>query len=53
LARWLLEHRSIHGIGIDTASLDCGTSTRFRGHYIFCFFEAEITLQHLFFARFI
>ncbi|XP_067125220.1 kynurenine formamidase-like [Centruroides vittatus] len=34
-ARWLVANRSIVGIGIDTASVDPGTSTNFRAHRIF------------------
>jgi kynurenine formamidase len=31
-ARWLVEHRSIKAIGIDTASIDYGQSKRFESH---------------------
>lgn len=31
-ARWLVEHRSIKAIGIDTASIDHGQSQRFQSH---------------------
>ncbi|MGI9467867.1 MAG: cyclase family protein [Rubripirellula sp.] len=31
-ARWLTEHRSIKAIGLDTASIDYGQSTRFQSH---------------------
>ena len=32
LAGWLLKERDIVGIGIDTASLDTGTSTKYLVH---------------------
>ena len=31
-ARWLTEHRAIKAIGLDTASIDYGQSTRFESH---------------------
>ncbi len=31
-ARWLVEHRAIKAIGIDTASIDAGQSRKFRAH---------------------
>lgn len=31
-ARWLVEHRSVKAIGIDTASIDYGQSQRFQSH---------------------
>ncbi len=31
-ARWLVEHRAIKAIGIDTASIDYGQSQRFQSH---------------------
>lgn len=31
-AGWLVEHRLIKAIGIDTASIDTGRSTHFRSH---------------------
>jgi kynurenine formamidase len=31
-ARWLTEHRAIKAIGLDTASIDYGQSTRFQSH---------------------
>lgn len=31
--RWLLEERDIHGIGVDTLSLDHGSSATFEVHY--------------------
>jgi kynurenine formamidase len=31
-ARWLVEARAIRAVGIDTASIDRGTSTRFETH---------------------
>jgi kynurenine formamidase len=31
-ARWLVEQRAIDAIGIDTASIDAGTSTEFESH---------------------
>ncbi|XP_023224990.1 uncharacterized protein LOC111625964 [Centruroides sculpturatus] len=34
-ARWLVTNTGIVGIGIDTASIDPGTSTNFRAHRIF------------------
>ena len=33
-ARWLVDNRAIHAIGIDTASIDYGQSTEFRTHRI-------------------
>jgi kynurenine formamidase len=33
-ARWLVEHRDIHAIGLDTASIDYGQSTAFESHRI-------------------
>ncbi len=39
-ARWLLEQRSIHALGIDTASIDNGQSTTFETHRIL--YEANI-----------
>jgi kynurenine formamidase len=35
-ARWLVEQRSAKAIGIDTASIDYGQSTRFASHVILC-----------------
>ncbi|MEM9555937.1 MAG: cyclase family protein [Acidobacteriota bacterium] len=39
-ARWLVEERTIHAIGLDTPSIDFGQSTHFRSHQIL--FEADI-----------
>lgn len=39
-ARWLTEHRAIKAIGLDTASIDFGQSTRFQSHVIL--FKHEI-----------
>jgi kynurenine formamidase len=39
-ARWLVEERGIHAVGIDTASIDHGQSTRFRTHR--ALFEANV-----------
>jgi len=39
-ARWLVEERAIHAIGIDTASIDAGTSTDFQSHRIL--FAADV-----------
>jgi kynurenine formamidase len=33
-ARWLVENRTIHALGIDTASIDSGQSTTFETHRI-------------------
>ena len=33
-AKWLTENRSIHAIGLDTASIDYGQSTLFESHRI-------------------
>ncbi|WP_242084792.1 cyclase family protein [Aestuariivivens sediminis] len=33
-AAWLVEHRNIHAIGIDTPSIDYGQSTDFQSHVI-------------------
>lgn len=35
-AKWLVEHRRIKAIGIDTASIDHGPSTLFGAHVAFC-----------------
>jgi kynurenine formamidase len=35
-ARWLVEHRRIKAIGIDTASIDHGRSTHFGAHVALC-----------------
>lgn len=35
-ARWLVEHRRIKAIGIDTASIDHGPSTSFGAHVALC-----------------
>lgn len=35
-ARWLVEHRRIKAIGIDTASIDHGPSTHFGAHVALC-----------------
>jgi kynurenine formamidase len=35
-ARWLVEHRRVHAVGIDTASIDFGPSTRFGTHVTLC-----------------
>ncbi|NNF58149.1 MAG: cyclase family protein [Rhodothermaceae bacterium] len=39
-ARWLVEERRIHAIGLDTPSIDYGQSTHFESHQIL--FEANI-----------
>ena len=35
-ARWLMDHRRIRAIGIDTASIDHGPSTHFGAHVALC-----------------
>jgi kynurenine formamidase len=35
-ARWLVDHRAIKAIGIDTASIDCGQSRLFQSHVTLC-----------------
>ncbi len=35
-AKWLVEHRQIKAIGIDTASIDYGQSTLFEAHVTLC-----------------
>jgi len=35
-ARWLVEHRSIKSIGLDTPSIDHGQSKRFPSHVTLC-----------------
>lgn len=35
-ARWLVEHRSIKSIGLDTPSIDHGQSKRFQSHVTLC-----------------
>jgi len=39
-ARWLVAHRSIHAIGLDTASIDRGQSSTFESHRVL--FAADI-----------
>lgn len=39
-ARWLIEQRSIHSVGLDTASIDYGQSSRFETHRTL--FEANV-----------
>jgi kynurenine formamidase len=39
-ARWLVEHRRVMAVGIDTASIDHGLSTHFESHRALC--EANI-----------
>ena len=39
-ARWLVAHRGIRAVGLDTASIDCGQSKLFETHRIL--FEKEI-----------
>jgi kynurenine formamidase len=33
-AQWLVQHRAIHAIGLDTASIDYGQSKGFESHRI-------------------
>ena len=35
-ARWLVEHRAVKAIGIDTASIDYGRTSGFESHVILC-----------------
>jgi kynurenine formamidase len=35
-ARWLVEHRAVKAIGIDTASIDYGRTTHFESHQRLC-----------------
>ena len=35
-AKWLVEHRRVKAVGIDTASIDHGPSTRFGSHVALC-----------------
>jgi kynurenine formamidase len=35
-ARWLVDERSVKAVGIDTASIDYGQSTRFESHITLC-----------------
>ena len=35
-AKWLVEHRRVKAVGIDTASIDHGPSTRFGSHVVLC-----------------
>jgi len=35
-ARWLVEHRRVKAVGIDTASIDHGPSTQFGAHVALC-----------------
>jgi len=35
-ARWLVDHRRIRAVGIDTASIDHGPSTHFGAHVTLC-----------------
>jgi kynurenine formamidase len=51
-ARWLVEHRAIKAIGIDTASIDYGRTAGFESHVILCgngvpIFENVMNLQSL------
>jgi kynurenine formamidase len=51
-ARWLVEHRRIKAIGIDTASIDHGPSTHFGAHVALCggnvpIFENVAALEHV------
>ncbi len=51
-AIWLVEHRSIKAIGIDTASIDHGQSTHFESHVAVCghgvpIFENVANLEQL------
>jgi len=51
-ARWLIEQRSIHAIGLDTASIDYGQSSTFESHRILFAanvpaFENLAQLEHL------
>ena len=39
-ARWLVEHRDLHAIGLDTPSIDYGQSTLFESHRVL--FDANI-----------
>ncbi|XP_066278999.1 isatin hydrolase-like isoform X4 [Branchiostoma lanceolatum] len=39
-ARWLVQNRGMHAVGIDTGSLSTGQSTNFSAHQILC--EADI-----------
>lgn len=41
-ARWLVEHRAVKAVGIDTASIDYGQSKMFDTHVIFCEHEVPI-----------
>jgi kynurenine formamidase len=41
-ARWLVEHRRIKAIGIDTASIDFGQSTQFESHVQLCTHDVPI-----------
>ena len=51
-AQWLVDHRRIRAIGIDTASIDHGPSTHFGAHVVLCtgnvpIFENVATLDGL------
>ncbi|QDU26847.1 Kynurenine formamidase [Anatilimnocola aggregata] len=41
-AKWLVEHRQIKAIGIDTASIDYGQSSQFESHVILCGHDVPI-----------
>jgi kynurenine formamidase len=41
-ARWLVDHRRIRAIGIDTASIDHGPSTHFGAHVALCTAEVPV-----------
>lgn len=41
-ARWLVDHRRICAIGIDTASIDRGPSTHFESHVALCTAEVPV-----------
>jgi kynurenine formamidase len=41
-AKWLVEHRRVKAVGIDTASIDHGPSTRFGAHVALCAADVPI-----------
>jgi kynurenine formamidase len=41
-AKWLVEHRRVKAVGIDTASIDHGPSTLFGSHVALCMADTPI-----------
>lgn len=41
-AQWLVTHRNLKAICLDTASIDCGRSERFDSHVVLCSAQVPI-----------